>query len=156
MNDKLKVFRKMLVTGFYESQEWERVRYEALKLSKGHCVCCGSRPTANNPLHVDHIKPRSKFPELALTLSNLQVLCKRCNFGKAAADDTDWRWVTAVDGARLIAAFNLSDEERKARRDLLDRSICGATREEREAAKRILDAIEKHALAAFEEATSEA
>jgi hypothetical protein len=136
---------------FYDSREWLSVRYEALRVSNGRCTCCGVRPSADNPIHVDHIKPRSKFPELSLTLSNLQVLCKRCNLGKSAADDTDWRWVTAVDDARLIAAFSLSDEERKARRELLDRSICGSTHEEREAARRMMDAIEKYARSAFEE-----
>jgi 5-methylcytosine-specific restriction endonuclease McrA len=30
-------------------------------------------------LTVDHIKPRSKYPALALVLSNLRVLCRRCN-----------------------------------------------------------------------------
>lgn len=136
---------------FYESREWLTVRYEALKLSNGRCTCCGARPTADNPIHVDHIKPRSLHPALSLTLGNLQVLCKRCNIGKSNTDDTDWRWVTAVDEARLVAAFNLSPEERAARRDLLDRSICGSSFDEREAARRILDAIEKYARSAFKE-----
>src|SRR5262249_39926358 len=39
----------------------------------------------------DHIKPRSKFPELELELGNLQVLCADCNLGKRAWDQTDWR-----------------------------------------------------------------
>jgi len=139
------------VPSFYDSREWLSVRYEALRMSEGRCVCCGQRPTADNPLHVDHVKPRSKFPALALTLSNLQVLCKKCNLGKSDKDDTDWRWVTAVDEARLVAAFNLTDEERRARRELLDRSICGSSHDEREAARRMLDAIEKYARSAFEE-----
>lgn len=138
-------------SGFYESREWLAVRYEALKASSGRCTCCGARPTEGNPIHVDHIKPRSKYPHLALTLSNLQALCKSCNLGKGASDETDWRWVTSVDEARLVAAFSLTDEERRARRELLDRSICGSTHEEREAARRILDAIEKYARSAFEE-----
>jgi 5-methylcytosine-specific restriction endonuclease McrA len=29
--------------------------------------------------HVDHIQPRSKAPELALSPSNLQVLCEHCH-----------------------------------------------------------------------------
>jgi hypothetical protein len=114
-------------------------------------VCCGARPTEANPLHVDHIKPRSKFPHLALSLSNLQVLCRQCNLGKSNTDDTDWRWVVAVDEAKLVAAFLLTDEERKARRDLLDRSICGSTKAEREAARNMLDAIERYARDAFKE-----
>lgn len=77
--------------GFYDSEAWMRLRYQALKLRGGRCQCCGEQPTRHNPLHVDHIKPRSRFPHLALTLDNLQVLCKKCNLGKGAWDDTDWR-----------------------------------------------------------------
>jgi hypothetical protein len=76
---------------FYRSDAWFTVRYEALKRGKGCCECCGARATANNPLHVDHIKPRSYHPELELDLSNLQVLCRECNLGKRNYDDTDWR-----------------------------------------------------------------
>jgi 5-methylcytosine-specific restriction endonuclease McrA len=79
---------------FYDTGEWQHVRYKALKRGKGCCECCGATPTARNPLQVDHIKPRSKYPELSLVLSNLQVLCKDCNMGKSASDETDWRRVT--------------------------------------------------------------
>ena len=76
---------------FYESLEWQRVRYEALKRHGGRCQCCGLRWRPEAPLHVDHIKPRSRFPDLALEVSNLQVLCGPCNRGKGASDYTDWR-----------------------------------------------------------------
>ena len=55
-------------------------------------MCCGHRGTQDNPLQVDHIKPRSKFPHLALEISNLQVLCRDCNLGKGNRDATDWRF----------------------------------------------------------------
>jgi hypothetical protein len=77
--------------GFYGSDEWRRIRYDALKLHGGRCQCCGAAPTRQAPLHVDHIKPRSRFPELELALNNLQVLCAACNLGKGARDQTDWR-----------------------------------------------------------------
>ena len=78
-------------TTFYDSREWLEVRYSALKLHGGHCQCCGALPGPGNPLQVDHIKPRSRVPELELDLSNLQVLCRSCNLGKGAWDQTDWR-----------------------------------------------------------------
>lgn len=78
-------------SGFYSTEDWRIVRYKALKLSNGLCQCCGAGPMPGKPLHVDHIKPRSKFPQLELVLSNLQVLCEDCNLGKLAWDDTDWR-----------------------------------------------------------------
>jgi 5-methylcytosine-specific restriction endonuclease McrA len=83
--------RRMVGQVFYNSDDWRRVRYEALKRGKGCCDCCGARPTTGNPLHVDHIKPRSRFPELELDVANLQVLCRDCNLGKSARDATDWR-----------------------------------------------------------------
>jgi 5-methylcytosine-specific restriction endonuclease McrA len=76
---------------FYESREWLDLRYRFLKTTRGWCQLCGHKGSPDNPVHVDHIKPRSKFPELALAESNLQVLCRRCNLGKSNTDSTDWR-----------------------------------------------------------------
>lgn len=76
---------------FYDSGEWQNIRYKVLQRGKGCCDCCKNRGTSKNPLQVDHIKPRSKYPELELSLDNLQVLCKACNKGKGAWDETDWR-----------------------------------------------------------------
>ncbi|RYZ77711.1 MAG: hypothetical protein EOP05_00795 [Proteobacteria bacterium] len=42
-------------------------------------------------MHVDHIKPRSKYPHLELEFSNLQVLCRQCNFGKSNKYEDDFR-----------------------------------------------------------------
>lgn len=76
---------------FLKSYEWKKVRYQALLRSKGRCECCGARPEDGIQLNVDHIKNRKKHPELALVLSNLQVLCGTCNHGKGNWDETDWR-----------------------------------------------------------------
>lgn len=78
-------------SGFYMGKPWRALRYQALKRNNGKCELCGSGKSDGSRLHVDHIKPRSKFPELSLTLSNLQVLCEDCNLGKSNTDDTDWR-----------------------------------------------------------------
>jgi 5-methylcytosine-specific restriction endonuclease McrA len=40
---------------------------------------------------VDHIKPRSTHPKLALAFDNLQLLCEDCNIGKSNKCDIDWR-----------------------------------------------------------------
>lgn len=76
---------------FLYSRAWREVRYRALVRSDGCCECCGRSRQNGIILHVDHIKPRSKYPGLALALSNLQVLCEDCNLGKSAWDETDWR-----------------------------------------------------------------
>jgi hypothetical protein len=76
---------------FYETRAWRELRYKALVTYGAKCKCCGATRADGKTLHVDHIKPRSRFPHLALTLSNLQVLCEDCNIGKGAWDHTDWR-----------------------------------------------------------------
>lgn len=76
---------------FLESYEWRRVRMEALKKYGARCQCCGATPADGVKMHVDHIKPRKLYPELALNLNNLQILCEVCNHGKGNWDMTDWR-----------------------------------------------------------------
>lgn len=76
---------------FYDSFAWKKVRYRALLLHGGACQCCGATAKDGVKLHVDHIKPRSRFPSLELDVNNLQVLCEVCNIGKSNADATDWR-----------------------------------------------------------------
>lgn len=76
---------------FLQSYEWKRVRMEALKKYGNRCQCCGATPANGVRINVDHIKPRKLFPSLALSLSNLQVLCEDCNHGKGNWDMTDWR-----------------------------------------------------------------
>lgn len=85
--------KKKRRVGALPKEEWRKLRYRALLAANGRCQCCGATAESSGaPLHVDHIKPKSLFPELALEFSNLQVLCKDCNFGKHQWDQTDWRW----------------------------------------------------------------
>lgn len=87
---------------FYASWEWKKVRYEALKIHGQRCQCCGWRPgdTEYGHLVVDHIQPRSKRPDLALTVENLQILCNDCNMGKSNIHVDDFRdredWFAAM------------------------------------------------------------
>jgi 5-methylcytosine-specific restriction endonuclease McrA len=50
-------------------------------------------------MNVDHIKPRHKYPHLAMDESNLQVLCATCNAGKGGRDETDWREGISIEKA---------------------------------------------------------
>lgn len=79
--------RALYGDGFYSTAEWLRVRYEAFVHHGKICAACGS---TDGPLHVDHIKPRARYPQLALRVDNLQILCKECNLGKGAWDETSW------------------------------------------------------------------
>lgn len=81
----------LLQERFYQSKPWRSTRRHALQLYGSKCQCCGAKPSKRKPLHVDHIKPRSKFPELALCMTNLQVLCEQCNSSKSNTKIVDYR-----------------------------------------------------------------
>lgn len=78
---------------FYDTWAWKDIRYQALHKCGRRCMSCGASPLRDNKvvLHVDHIKPFRKYPELALDINNLQVLCEDCNMGKGYWDETDFR-----------------------------------------------------------------
>jgi hypothetical protein len=63
---------------FYNSTDWISIRNKKLNSTINKCNFCDSE----NDITVDHIKPRSKFPELALSIHNTQLLCRSCNSAK--------------------------------------------------------------------------
>jgi 5-methylcytosine-specific restriction endonuclease McrA len=69
---------------FYTSTEWRKIRNEIIAVHKNVCQHCGHTIRRKIDITVDHIKPRSKFPELALKSMNLRVLCRPCNSAKGA------------------------------------------------------------------------
>jgi hypothetical protein len=80
---------------FYESQHWRELRFHILKSQGRNCALCH---TTEGVLHVDHIKPRSKYPHLELDPCNLQVLCEDCNLGKTDNDDSQNRFISLKTG----------------------------------------------------------
>ncbi len=98
---------------FLCSWEWRTLRYEVLQELGRRCMCCGASPDdGRTVIHVDHIKPRHKYPELALIKSNLQILCGVCNQGKGAWDETDFRNCEDdyIDDAEREFQINLAHE----------------------------------------------
>jgi len=83
--------KKKASEDFYWSREWRAIRYLALKRHGASCLACGRSAKDGIIIHVDHVKPRSKYPELELNVNNLQILCEDCNLGKSNIDETDWR-----------------------------------------------------------------
>jgi 5-methylcytosine-specific restriction endonuclease McrA len=90
LKNKRQVIRVRLKSNgcFYDSDEWKRLRYKILIKFGRKCMCCFRFGV---PIHVDHIKPVSKFPELAFEFDNLQVLCADCNLGKSNRHEHDFR-----------------------------------------------------------------
>lgn len=81
---------------FYETREWLELRYKVLRHYGGYCRLCGIRGGQKDEggkravIQVDHIKPRSKYPHLALSFKNLQPACKACNLGKSNKYHDNW------------------------------------------------------------------
>lgn len=94
--------RRMERASFCSTAVWKELRYRVLKASSGKCSLCGASASGGAVLHVDHIKPKSLFPDLALDESNLQVLCADCNIGKSNKDDTDWRASEIEEAAKSL------------------------------------------------------
>jgi len=84
----LEPFKPKKKANFYRTAAWRRIRYRVIKQYGAVCMACGSE---EKPIHVDHILPRSLFPDMALDFSNLQILCEACNMAKSNTDTTDWR-----------------------------------------------------------------
>lgn len=76
---------------FYHTPEWKRLRYQVIRDRGNICECCGTKKSQSIQIHVDHIKPRSIYPELSLKIDNLQILCEACNIGKSNLHEDDWR-----------------------------------------------------------------
>jgi hypothetical protein len=87
----------MAQDGFYQSPEWRAAKAQVFARDDHICRICFDMGSSENPLHVDHIKPRSKYPDLALDLSNLQILCATCNSRKG---DRDYHGI--LDEIRLL------------------------------------------------------
>lgn len=90
---------------FLQSWEWSGTRYEVLRSRGAVCECCGASPKIGAVMMVDHIKPRSRYPELALDPNNLQVLCASCNRGKGNSDETDWRGNLDAEASEHISSI---------------------------------------------------
>ena len=69
---------------FYNSPEWSTLRNRVIREEGKQCNICYRIIKKPEDLTVDHIKPRSVFPELALQRENLRVVCRSCNSRKGA------------------------------------------------------------------------
>lgn len=83
--DNRPVYKKGMESEFYNTKAWRDLRWKVLEKYGSKCSICGRNNKDHGViLHIDHIKPRSKYPELELEFDNMQVLCEDCNLGKGA------------------------------------------------------------------------
>lgn len=69
-------------TEFTKSAAWLKLRYEVMQRDGFRCTICGRDASDRVRLQVEHIKPRSLYPELELDKDNLRTACSDCNQGK--------------------------------------------------------------------------
>lgn len=78
--------KKIKSDRFYSSSEWIHIRDEYLKTQSnesGYYQCSYCKEVIMNyDVTVDHVKPRSKYPELSLDFKNLAIACRPCNSSK--------------------------------------------------------------------------
>jgi hypothetical protein len=108
------------------SSNWQEMRLLAIGIYGRVCMKCGASGN-KTIIEVDHIKPRSKHPELCLNLSNLQTLCSKCNREKADKNQNDYRnegqkkvakGIQAVIGEYIdFKANDLADKERLEKKE---------------------------------------
>lgn len=79
---------------FYQSAAWKALRKRVFAAWGRICLRCLKNI---EPMTVDHILPRSKYPELELEFTNMQPLCDPCNKAKSNTDYTDYRDYTKMN-----------------------------------------------------------
>ena len=75
----MRSYGKTPETFFYKSKKYQEWRSLVMSRDLYKCVNCGSTGHVTNPLQVDHIKPKSLYPDLMYTVSNGRTLCRRCH-----------------------------------------------------------------------------
>ena len=66
-------------------RKWKRKQYY---LQEGRCITCQKQISLKGS-HIDHIKPLSRYPSLAIALDNLRILCADCNLRKGEKELLD-------------------------------------------------------------------
>lgn len=100
LKEKLKQRRNdgtLLYDQWRDSNDWKQWRAQQLEQQNWRCVCCSQQMRFGRITHlpnggftlelqhptVDHILPKSFFPELALDKQNLVMVCWSCNKRKS-------------------------------------------------------------------------
>ncbi len=80
-----------------DTLRWTKM--QALKRDDYTCQECGLQD--REVVQVDHIKPKSLFPELATALGNLTTLCANCHMRKTRRN-REWHPSVAIANHQLI------------------------------------------------------
>lgn len=82
-SEKLKWLKDLIqkdkLIPFYKSKEWRSLRKEALERDNYECQECKRKGKYSRAKNVHHLKEVKDYPELALTLENLECVCVPCH-----------------------------------------------------------------------------
>jgi uncharacterized protein (TIGR02646 family) len=70
-----------------------QIRETLLQETAGKCAYCEGDILAVSFGDVEHILPKSRFPEMVLTWTNLTLACSRCNSSKGSKYDAESEFV---------------------------------------------------------------
>lgn len=74
------------------------IKQRLLVMFHDKCAFCESKITNVDYGDIEHFRPKSKFPELAVTWENLLLSCKRCNGTSQKSD----HWPGPKEGGPLV------------------------------------------------------
>ncbi|WP_431030043.1 HNH endonuclease [Lysinibacillus sp. LZ02] len=81
--ERLQWLRKLItedkVIRFYQWCEWRKLRKKALERDRYECQQCKHNGRYSKAENVHHLKEVKDYPELAMTLSNLESVCITCH-----------------------------------------------------------------------------
>ncbi|GAB1376799.1 hypothetical protein MASR1M48_16510 [Lactococcus petauri] len=82
-----------------DKDRWYVLRNCVYRIYEKRCMKC---KTTSRPMHMDHIFPVARYPELRYSLRNLQILCCDCNIEKLHLNTNDYR---TFDDKRRLEGF---------------------------------------------------
>ena len=65
---------------FYNTREWHELRERKRRAEHFECERCRSKGIHSQAYTVHHRKYLRKFPELAMSYDNLELLCEQCHY----------------------------------------------------------------------------
>lgn len=74
---------------------WARpeIKRALIEETSGKCAYCEGTLLSVSFGDIEHIRPKSVFPELVVSWANLTLACSRCNSAKSSKYDPDLEWI---------------------------------------------------------------
>ena len=74
------LIRSGKVQAFYNTREWHELRERKRRAEHFECERCRARGIHSQAYTVHHRKYLRRFPELAMSYDNLELLCEQCHY----------------------------------------------------------------------------